>query len=334
MTTFKANRKFPNPATVTDDPKSHTLALQQIIEALNVGQRRTKEVMSSYVRVHELVDVGLVEIVGNQLKLTNTGAAAVASTPGASALADLTDVDLTGLADGDVLSYDLASGTWVVGPPSTGVTPEALTPYIGRSLYPARPSSPNSLDDEFDTTLDTTTKWTVRFGSAANGAITAHGLRLTGALAMTQPISGSAWSFEARFLTKDLDTFNGIMFLFGRTASNTALYGGGFFKNGGYPFFYSATLPLSGGWTATSALASSTPVYWFNHAKMMNHRVTLASGTLTYLIGEDSAPESYRAPYSNNTIALSSELGGDCDCIGLYHVASGPSLVEYFRRLS
>lgn len=114
MTTFKANRKFPNPVTVTDDPKSHTLALQQIIEALNVGQRRTKEINSSYVRVHELVDVGLVEIVGNQLKLTNAGAAVAA---GVSALAALTDVDLTGLADGDVLSYDLASETWVVGPP-------------------------------------------------------------------------------------------------------------------------------------------------------------------------------------------------------------------------
>lgn len=79
MTTFKANRKFPNPATVTDDPKSHTLALQQIIEALNVGQRRTKEVMSSYVRVHELVDAGLIEVVGNQLKLTNAGAAVVSA---------------------------------------------------------------------------------------------------------------------------------------------------------------------------------------------------------------------------------------------------------------
>lgn len=83
MTTFKANRKFPNPVTVTDDPKSHTLALQQIIEALNVGQRRTKEINSSYVRVHELVDAGLIEVVGSQLKLTNTGAAA-ASTPQAN----------------------------------------------------------------------------------------------------------------------------------------------------------------------------------------------------------------------------------------------------------
>ena len=40
MTLFKGNRKYPNPATVTDDPRTHTLALQQIIEALNVGQRR------------------------------------------------------------------------------------------------------------------------------------------------------------------------------------------------------------------------------------------------------------------------------------------------------
>jgi hypothetical protein len=111
MTTFKANRKFPNPITVTDDPRSHTLALQQVIEALNVGQRRTREIGSSYVRVQELVDVGLIEIVGNQLKLTNLGQS-VASTPGASALADLTDVDLTGLADGDVLVWNSSTSMW------------------------------------------------------------------------------------------------------------------------------------------------------------------------------------------------------------------------------
>lgn len=126
MTTFKANRKFPNPITVTDDPKSHTLALQQVIEALNIGQRRTKEINSSYVRVHELVDVGLVEIVGNQLKLTNAGTAAVAA--GASALADLTDVDLTGLADGDTLVWDSGAGMWVPGAASSG-------PITGADMY-------------------------------------------------------------------------------------------------------------------------------------------------------------------------------------------------------
>lgn len=120
MTTFKANRKFPNPITVTDDPKSHTLALQQIIEALNVGQRRTREIDSSYVRVHELVDVGLIEIVGNQLKLTNLGAAVAAG--GITALADLTDVDLTGLSNGDVLIYNSATLKWEAGAVTGGFT--------------------------------------------------------------------------------------------------------------------------------------------------------------------------------------------------------------------
>ena len=129
MTTFKANRKFPNPITVTDDTKSHTLALQQIIEALNIGQRRTKEVNSSYVRVHELVDIGLIEVVGNQLKLTNVGQAAVAG--GATTLAALTDVDLTGLADGDVLTYDSGTSTWVAAAPTGGT---GLTDLYDQSL--------------------------------------------------------------------------------------------------------------------------------------------------------------------------------------------------------
>lgn len=230
--------------------------------------------------------------------------------------------------------YTVDDAGTVMGPFSTGVTLEALIPYIGRNLYPSRPSSPNALDDEFDSTLDTTTKWTVRVGSAGNATITDYGLKFTGALAITQPISGTAWSFESRFLTNDLSVDNGMLFLFGRTAGSTALYAGGYYRTGGYPFFYSATMPLTGGWTATSAMASTTSPTWLNHAKMMNHRVTLSGGTLTYLIGEDSSPESYRKPHASNTINLSSALGGDCDCIGLYHISSGPSLVEYFRRLS
>jgi hypothetical protein len=113
MTTFKANRKFPNPITVTDDPKSHTLALQQIIEALNIGQRRTKEIDSSYVRVHELVDVGLIETVGNQLKLTNLGAAAVSAS-----IEYLTFVGQSVAPVADTLwmddgsNYDLGSMVW------------------------------------------------------------------------------------------------------------------------------------------------------------------------------------------------------------------------------
>lgn len=113
MTTFKSNRRYPTPITVTDDTKSHTLALQQIIEALNIAQRRTKDLDNSFVRLSELVDVGLIEIVNGQLKLTNLGSTIAAG--GASALADLTDVDLTGLGDGDTLVWDSGTSTWVPG---------------------------------------------------------------------------------------------------------------------------------------------------------------------------------------------------------------------------
>lgn len=73
MTTFKSNRRYPNPVTVTDDPRSHTLAIQQMIEALNVAQRRTKDVDNSFVRVDELVSTGLIEMVGDHLKAAGAG---------------------------------------------------------------------------------------------------------------------------------------------------------------------------------------------------------------------------------------------------------------------
>jgi len=165
MTTFKANRKFPNPITVNDDPRSHTLALQQVIEALNIGQRRTKEVGSSYVRVSELVDVGLIEIVGNQLKLTNLGTAvASGGGGGASALADLTDVDLTGLGDGYLLVWNAVSSMWeaIAGASAAGrhavwisagaMTPDSAAPCQQLALVASGSGYPDLLTLNFDPT--------------------------------------------------------------------------------------------------------------------------------------------------------------------------------------
>ncbi len=145
MTTFKANRRFPNPITVNDDPRSHTLALQQLIEALNIGQRRTREIGSSYVRVQELVDVGLIEIVGNQLKLTNLGQTVAAG--GATTLDGLTDVDTPAPSDGDVLTFDTGTGLWLP------VAPTVTDPFDPTDMYAA------ALNDLAD----------VSFGPPSNG---------------------------------------------------------------------------------------------------------------------------------------------------------------------
>lgn len=184
MTVFKANRKFPNPITVTDDPKSHTLALQQVIEALNIGQRRTREIGSSYVRVQELVDVGLIEIVGNQLKLTNLGASVAA---GASALADLTDVDLTGLANGDTLVYNSATLKWEPGT-AVGGGATTLDELTDVSIY--APQDGSVLAYNADTGL-----WEV--GEAGIGTVVVGGL---GPLSPdTPPVDPDAGTDEFEF---------------------------------------------------------------------------------------------------------------------------------------
>jgi len=197
MTVFKANRKFPNPITVTDDPKSHTLALQQVIEALSIGQRRTREIGSSYVRVQELVDVGLIEIVGNQLKLTNLGESVAAG--GATALSDLTDVDLTGLADGDTLVWNSATSKWEPG--TGGGTSVGYDEFYHPDVPP---TTPESEDDEFDGTVLDTSKWTWRNQGDASAAVREGYLVMTADTTasntlniLEQTVSGS-WKFRAK----------------------------------------------------------------------------------------------------------------------------------------
>jgi len=53
--------------------------------------------------------------------LSGPGGMGGATPAGAVALADLTDVDLTGLADGDVIVWDAGSGTWI---PATATPPD------------------------------------------------------------------------------------------------------------------------------------------------------------------------------------------------------------------
>lgn len=68
MTAFKASRRSPSISTVTDDPRSHTLALQQIVESLDIANRRTKDITNSFVRIQDLIDIGLIEVVDGKLK--------------------------------------------------------------------------------------------------------------------------------------------------------------------------------------------------------------------------------------------------------------------------
>lgn len=102
------NRKYPNIPAITDDPASHTDALRAIVEALNIGQRRTKDILNSFVRVDDLVDLGLIN-----LQSGNFATAPPTYTP--SAHTHDHGSELTGLGDNDHPQYVLDSGDTMTG---------------------------------------------------------------------------------------------------------------------------------------------------------------------------------------------------------------------------
>lgn len=269
MTTFKANRKFPNPITVTDDPKSHTLALQQIIEALNIGQRRTKEIGSSYVRVSELVDMGLIEIVGSQLKLTN----------GASSLDDLADVSFGVPSDGDVLTYDSATSKWGAAAASGGsslVTPDD------------HPASPNAMDDEFDgSSLGGIWSWANQDGSSVSfpggGAIAVYRPAKAGdnVSSIVQAISGSSWTLRAKIAVKPTDGTNGSNYMGGgllvRNSSGPKNVTFGPFYVGGWALYSDRRSDTA----YAGAVVSASSSLWFPHYSSWQYlEIELSAGTL------------------------------------------------------
>lgn len=67
---FRGSRKYPTPPSVIDDLRSHTIALNQIIEALAIYERRTRDIQSSFVRVQDLVDMQIIEIVDGQFNIS------------------------------------------------------------------------------------------------------------------------------------------------------------------------------------------------------------------------------------------------------------------------
>jgi hypothetical protein len=61
------NRRFPSIPAVTDDPRNHTQVLMALKEAVEVGKRDTTDILNSYVRVRDLVDLGILSLDGGSV---------------------------------------------------------------------------------------------------------------------------------------------------------------------------------------------------------------------------------------------------------------------------
>jgi len=62
---FDPNKAYPSIPTVGTDLESHSRAIEAIREALQVHERRSKDVLNSFVRVQELADLGLIQLDGS-----------------------------------------------------------------------------------------------------------------------------------------------------------------------------------------------------------------------------------------------------------------------------
>jgi hypothetical protein len=68
---IKANRAYPSLPAVTGDPRSHTRVLEAIREAVEIHERRVPNAyLDSFVRLRELIELGIVQVRGNQIVLS------------------------------------------------------------------------------------------------------------------------------------------------------------------------------------------------------------------------------------------------------------------------
>lgn len=63
----KPNRAYPSLPAVGGDAPSHTVVLKAVREAIEIHERRTGNKLDSFIRLRELVQLGVLKIEGDQI---------------------------------------------------------------------------------------------------------------------------------------------------------------------------------------------------------------------------------------------------------------------------
>lgn len=118
---LKSDRKSPSLQTIGGDIASHTRALEAIRDILQIRERRTGDLLNSFVRVQELIDLGIVRIVGgNRVELaldpTATGGGGddnqtAAEVPYTNTTSGLSATDVQNAIDEVVSIIDMVANT-------------------------------------------------------------------------------------------------------------------------------------------------------------------------------------------------------------------------------
>lgn len=207
-----ASRKYPSLPTVGGDVVSHTKALEALRDAVQTHERRTSDKRASFVRIQDLIDLGAARLLSNN-RLEWLGTSSDGSSSGVTLLADLEDVDLTGLVDGDTLVYDATYGLWLPEAPATGGSSANVT-------GDTHPSVANNADDEFETgsVIDTAgtrfsgaTAWTA-FSTGAVTSVVGGALLLKPDLTASRKVNGythpvtGTWDYACKCIQSNFST--------------------------------------------------------------------------------------------------------------------------------
>lgn len=197
--------KFPGIPTPAEDLRSIVRVLQAVKESIETGQRLRGNQLDSFVRLSELVELGVVSVPGEGV--VSAGSGIGATTP--ELFSDASD-GIVPASGGGTTNYLRADGTWAV-PPGTSTTTSIATEILADSpmgYWKCDETSGTTLADSSGNSyiLTLTGTYTLAVEALVPAEPTAKFIRFgtsstsfasrAGTLGATPPLSAD-WSIEA-----------------------------------------------------------------------------------------------------------------------------------------
>lgn len=365
----KPTRRYPSLPDPGDDLKSHSEFLRALRAAVQTHERRDRDVLNSFVRLGELVDLGLVKIQGNQVVVHPTFAALLAG--GGSGGGGVTDHGaLTGLSDDDHPQYVLRSilttdgdifyrNAGAIARLGVGSNGDVLTladglpswaaPSGGSGggafVYPIDkpPASADAADDEFADSSFDTALWTWRNQGAATATQDGDGwLKLLAPASATtshriieQPVAAATWKFRTKLVLGFASEVNFAYagFVVVNNTSGRLLFCG-LIYNGGY-------MPIMQRWTSATEFSANVAT---SNTDLMYSRIPWYlevennATNIIFRISPTGFDGTFRQLASDPIASFLTAAGGSVDRIGLTVNSQNNAIAignyDWFRRIS
>jgi hypothetical protein len=255
---------------------------------------------------------------------------------GGGSLATLSDVLLAALTSGQVLTYN--GSKWVNQTPTGGGGGTAV--ITGNVTPDLHPSSPDPINDEFETTVFNT-NWALvnsTGGTSTSTAANADGSAVLQSgwgsvdhpFCLTQPISAATWTVQAKCVVAEGSTVDTRVGLYVGLGGSGKFLAFGIFQNSQELYVNAYTNPNS--FSATQKIASTASFIGITGG-WMYLQIQYDGTNIVFSCSNSGVPGSWVQVWTETAASF---LGGAPTAVGLFsdsnqHAAS-PGLVDWFRR--